>query len=76
VSFALIFASLTTSLSTDAGKMSQGKDPTAGQMYSGNMPDDMEGSDLLALFVLDDIPNEVRTLQIAMQEINIDTTTR
>jgi hypothetical protein len=45
-------------------------------MYSGNMPDDMEGSDLLALFVLDDIPNEVRTLQIAMQEINIDTTTR
>lgn len=31
-----------------------------GQMYSGNMPDDMEGSDLLALFVLDDIPNEVR----------------
>jgi hypothetical protein len=29
-------------------------------MYSGNMPDDMEGGDLLALFVLDDIPNEVR----------------
>ena len=43
-----------SSLPTDAGKMSQG------QMYSGNMPDDMEGGDLLALFVLDDIPNEVR----------------
>jgi len=29
-------------------------------MYSGNMPDDIEGSELLALFVLDNIPNEVR----------------
>jgi hypothetical protein len=29
-------------------------------MYSGKVPDDMEGGDLLALFVLDDIPNEVR----------------
>jgi hypothetical protein len=48
--------------------MSQGKEPTAEQVYSGNTPDDTEGSDLLALFVLDDIPNEVRTPQIAMQK--------
>ena len=47
------------SLPTDAGKMSQGQ-MSQGQMYSGNMPDDMEGGDLLALFALDDIPNEVR----------------
>jgi hypothetical protein len=38
-------------------------------MYSGNMPDDMEGSDLLALFVLDDIPNEVRMILITNRRI-------
>jgi hypothetical protein len=52
-----------SSLPTDAEKMSQG------QMYSGNMPDDMEGSDLLALFVLDDIPNEVRMILITNRRI-------
>jgi hypothetical protein len=52
-----------SSLLTDAGKMSQG------QKYSGNMPDDMEGGDLLALFVLDDIPNEVRMTLITNRRI-------
>jgi hypothetical protein len=32
------------------------------------MADDWEGSDLLALFVLDDVPNGVRTPQIAIQK--------
>lgn len=47
------------SLHIPRGKMSA----TAGQMYSSNMPEDFD-SDLLALFVLDEIPNEVRMSQI------------
>lgn len=45
-------------------------------MYSGNMPEDSD-SDLLALFVLDNIPNEVRMLQITEhEEFNTYTTIR
>lgn len=38
--------------------MSEDREPTTGPMYTGNMPEDYD-SDLLALFVLDEIPNEV-----------------
>jgi len=49
--------------------MSEGVDSTVGQAHHGNMPDDMEGSDLLALFVLDDIPNEVRYQRSHSKEV-------
>lgn len=49
--------------------MAESKDPTAEQIYCGDMADDMEGSDLLALFVLDEIPNEVRTSQITRRKV-------
>lgn len=49
--------------------MSKGCDPNAEQVCRSNMSDDMEGSELLALFVLDDIPNEVTQSQLTMWKV-------